>query len=480
MTYEYLKNLKATHQTLKLLNSDNFAMSVAFFHFAFIQKRNITLTHSAILLYLDDFLYDINETYKGAFPKEAKAYLEDFSHDKSAYLRKYHGSEDEALYELTPQAQKVLEFIESLKKREFIGSRSKFNIIFELLEELEFETNLSDRERIKKLENEKKVLDMQIEAIKAKEDLRFDESRIKEHFMQIDEMVRKLKYDFSEMEYNFRNLNTLAMEQIALRDDGKGDILGSIFDIEDSIRQNDQGKSFFAFWQLLTDASRSQKLTSLLENLYKIPTISRLDSDKKLQNVKYNLLQSGEKIYNVSAKLIEQLRRFLDDRVWIENRRILELSKAIEKNAIEVKETTPTKRDFMLMKGDRVTLELPFSRSLYTIKQESEFKKELQELDIEIDLESFYHQFFIDEQELKRNIAHTLLHQPQCSIADIVKKFPLKKGVAELVGYISIAKNSQDTIINAKLTEKILTSDEEGAQKLVQIPKILFVKGTQL
>jgi len=476
MTYDYLKNLKSTNLTLKLLNSDNFAMSLAFFHFAFVQKRNITLNHSAILLYLDDFLYDINQTYTGAFPKSAKEYLEDFSHDRSAYLRKYHGSDDEALFELTPHAQKALEFIESLEKKEFIGSRSKFNIIFELLEELEFETNLSDRERIKKLEAQKKALDAQIEAIKTKQDLRFDSSRIKEHFMQIDEMVRKLKYDFSEIEYNFRDLNTVAMEQIAIRDDGKGDVLGSIFDIEDKIRQSDQGKSFFAFWQLLTDASRNQKLSALLENLYRIPTISDFDQERKLKDMKYNLLKSGEKIYTVSSKLIEQLRRFLDDRVWIENRRILELSKAIEQRAIEIKEVIPPQRNFMMIKGDRVKAELPFSRPLYTLKVASEFKKELIEHEITLDLDSFYHQFFIDEAALKRNIAQILLHTPQCSIADIVKKFEVSKGIGELIGYISIAKNSQNVRIETDVTQEITITDFDGYEKRIRLPKIIFIK----
>ena len=115
-----------------------------------------------------------------------------------------------------------MEFIESLEKSEFVGSRSKFNIIFELLEELEFETKMSDKQRIEQLELERKELDNKIDAIKNSRDMRFDNSMIKEHYMQIDEMVRKLKYDFSEIEYNFRSLNQTAMKKIALSDTYKG------------------------------------------------------------------------------------------------------------------------------------------------------------------------------------------------------------------------------------------------------------------
>jgi hypothetical protein len=100
-----------------------------------------------------------------------------------------------------------------LEKREFVGSHSKFTIIFELLEKLEFETSLSDEERIEALQRQKNEIDEKIEAIQLKRDLRFDDSRIKEHYMQILEITQRLTYDFTEMEYKFKELNTHAMEK---------------------------------------------------------------------------------------------------------------------------------------------------------------------------------------------------------------------------------------------------------------------------
>ncbi|MBN2825261.1 MAG: DUF3375 family protein, partial [Campylobacterales bacterium] len=112
MTFEYLKNLKSHNQTLKLLNSDNFAMNVSFFVIAF--EKDITLKQSDITTLLDDYLYNLNQSNPNIFPKSAKEYLEDFCSDKSGYLRKYHGSEDEPIYELTPHTQQALEFVQGL------------------------------------------------------------------------------------------------------------------------------------------------------------------------------------------------------------------------------------------------------------------------------------------------------------------------------------------------------------------------------
>ena len=76
MKYEYLKYLKESNLTFKILNSDNAAFTLSFFYFVFIKKQNITLKHST-LQYLDDYLYDLNQTYHGIFVKTVKEYFDD-------------------------------------------------------------------------------------------------------------------------------------------------------------------------------------------------------------------------------------------------------------------------------------------------------------------------------------------------------------------------------------------------------------------
>ena len=478
MQYEYLKNIKKNNQTIKLLNSDNFAMMVSFFYFVFYTNKHISITHTNLLNYLDDFLFDINQTYDNIYPKKAKEYLDDFVSDKNAYLKKYQGSDDEAMYELTPYTQKTFEFLESLEKKEFVGSRTKFNIIFELLEELEFETNLSDEERIKSLQEQKDAIDAKIKNIQLKKDVRFDNSRIKEHFMLIEEQSRKLKYDFSQIEYNFRELNQKAMEQIATAYESKDSVLGSIFDIEDSIRQSDQGKSFFAFWQILTDAQKNEKLSTMLEKLYDIEIIQEFDSEERLKNLKYDLLLNADKIGKISSKLIEQLRRFLDDRVWIENKKILELCNAIEKKAVEIKENPPLKRDFHHLAKNKVAIDSVFEKSLYTLKENKAFSHEIKEDVLEVNLDDFYDIFFIDEALLQNNINYFLQIQSQCTLVEVLEKFPIEKGISELIGYLSLAKNSKNSIVAPDEKQKIHILGEDGNKKIVSVAKILFTKGT--
>ncbi|MBN2824326.1 MAG: DUF3375 family protein, partial [Campylobacterales bacterium] len=364
--------------------------------------------------------------------------------------------------------------------KEFVGSRTKFNVIFELLEDLEFETHYSDEERIKALEAQKEAIDNQIEKIKTKQDIRFDSSRIKEHFMLLEETARKLKHDFTQIEYNFRELNTMAMEQIATREDGKAEVLDSIFLMEDSIREQNQGKSFFAFWQLLTDTQKSEKFSQMLDNLYQNEIIKAFDKEQSLRGLKYELLKNAQKVSSVSSSLIEQLRRYIDDRVWMENRRILELCKSIEKRALSIKENIPKSKNFYAIKGQKASIESVFEKPLYELKTKHDFVVNLEQKGSSIDIDSLYQQFFIDEEELHANIKKILLHQPQCSLEDISKAFGIKKGVAEVIGYLSIAKNSDNALIDNDRLVTLQIKDSNENIKSVKMPKVVFVKSSEV
>lgn len=475
MTYDYLKTLKKSHQTLRLLCSDNFAMSLSFFHAVFVASRRTTVVQSELVRHLEDYLFMLNERESGAFPKTAQEYLNDFS--GSGYLRKYYGESEEPLYDLTPHTQKALEWIEGLQKREFVGSRSRFNLIFELLEELAFETELDDEARIEKLEAKKREIDAQIAAIHSKTALRFDESRIKEQYMQIEEIARNLKYDFAEIEYNFRELNTRAMETIAMREDAKAEVLGSIFAIEDEIRQSDQGKSFFAFWQLLTDMERSTKLNEMIKKLYALESVHRFDPQRRLKNLKYELLGSAEKIVTVTGRLIEQLRRFIDDRVWVENRRILELCRTIEKQALGCKEAMPKSRTFTELPGAKVAITSIADKRLYHLRSETHFEPRIEPKAATIDLESFLHQCYVDEALLKWRIDTLLQQRVQCTLGEVVTHYGVDKGIAELVGYYTIAKARSTARIERDAYEVVDVKDFGGNTKKVRIPKTIFTRG---
>lgn len=479
MTYDYLKNLKANHSALQLLNADNFPMIAGFFYHAFKSTPTQTLLESEILTKLDDYLYAINQGYEvSKYPKKAKEYLDDFTHQRHGYLRKYYGYEsDEPLYELTPEIEKLLAWTAGLQKQEFVATESKLKIIMNLLKELEFETNLSDEERIASLQAQKRAIDQEIEAIEHRQDLRFDARKIKEHFMQIQKNSSELLSDFREIEHNFRRLNQEAKESIANANSTKGEVLGEIFEIEDVIRQSNQGQSFYAFWDFLMDVEQIAQLDRLLENLYHIPQIEEMDKQRRMENLKYNLLSAGEKSHKILTKLIEQLRRFIDDKLWVENRRILELAQSIEQKAMRIKEHPPTQREFFMIDGVKISVESIASKVLFVPTAKESFSHELKAEVLEVDLSKLYAQVYVDELLLQQNIRKLLQQRPQFTLKELNESYPIKKGVSELVVYLKIAQNMKNAYLDS-VRDELLIEDEHGEKKRVRMDRVVFVRET--
>jgi len=74
--------------------------------------------------------------------------------------------------------------------------------------------------------------------------------------------------------------------------------------------------------------------------------------------VHYDWLTAGEHTQRTVALLSQQLRRFLDDQAWLENRRIMEILHGIESHALGLRDSPPA-GDFMAIDDTAVSVALP-------------------------------------------------------------------------------------------------------------------------
>jgi Protein of unknown function (DUF3375) len=56
-----------------------------------------------------------------------------------------------------------------------------------------------------------------------------------------------------------------------------------------------------------------------------------------MRRIHYDWLDAGEQTQQTVRTLSDQLRRFLDDQAWLENRRVMDLLRSIEANALRVR-----------------------------------------------------------------------------------------------------------------------------------------------
>jgi len=136
------------------------------------------------------------------------------------------------------------------------------------------------------------------------------------------------------VEQNFCSLDRSVRERIALWNGVKGDLLQQIMGARDVIADSDQGRSFRAFWDFLMSADRKEEFSSLLQRILALAPVAALRPDPRLCRVHYDWLEAGELTKRMVAQLSQQLRRFLDDKAWLENRRIMEILHNIESRAL--------------------------------------------------------------------------------------------------------------------------------------------------
>ncbi|HDH04507.1 MAG TPA: DUF3375 domain-containing protein [Nitrospirae bacterium] len=475
MDYEYIVKLRK-HPTWRLLNADSAPLIIAFFYKCFIKPNVRALAQGELENKLEDYLFHLRNIYGARlFPRSSREYLDEWAKGEQGYLRKYyppHGDEPE--YDLTPASEKAIEWLNSLKQKQFIGAESRLLMVFRFLRDIVRSVETDPQQRIAQLNKEKAAIDKEIERLNNGIIDPYDATQIKERYFQVQENARGLLSDFRQIEENFRELDRHVRELITMSEQSKGKMLEEIFGEQDAINDSDQGKSFRAFWAFLMSPDHQQELQQLLDRVFGLPEIADIETDDFLPGIKYHLMDAGEKVKRTNAGLVEQLRKFLDDRAWLENKRIIMLIRDIKKRAIEIKNTLPDNRHFTYIDDLRPGIELPMARSLFAPPSRPVIDADPEAGSPDFDDSVLFEQHYVDEMQLKANIRRALDKQNPVSLAEVCRLSPVEKGLNELIIYLHLANLDDRAVVDGRETEIIPWHNSEGAAKQATLPKVIF------
>jgi flagellar motility protein MotE (MotC chaperone) len=477
MEYDYLLKLRQTHPTWRLLNADSAPLIIGFLFKTFIEPNQRSLPETVIESRLDDYIYQVQRVYGEVYRRTPKEYLNQWVSGETPFLRKYYPDlGDEPEYDLTPATEKAIDWLQSLQQRQFIGAESRLLTVFRLLRDIVQTTESDPAERIRELEKQKEEIEAEIARLQRGIIESYEPTQVKECYYQVEDTARRLLSDFRQVEENFRQLDRQVREKIALSETSKGALLDEIFGEQDAIQDSDQGKSFRAFWALLMSQPRQDELQTLIDKVMHLQEVRSLEPDALLPRIKFHLMEAGDKVQQTCASLAEQLRKFLDDQAWLENKRIMDLIHEIEKQAIEIKHEPPPAKAFMRLAESRPAINLPMARKLFTPPRESvveQFHLSIGEADI--DLEALYRQDYIDESLLLENIRKAFGAQSQVSLADVCGRFPIARGLGEIVGYLNIASKDRRTVIDPTRRQTLLWQTD-GLLKQATMDLIIFTR----
>ena len=478
LDYTTLELLRLNHPAWRLLRSEHAPLVASFLNRVFIAPNVRVMAQSDLAEALEDELFGLRlRLDANAFPKPALDYLNDWAANDKAWLRKFyrHGS-DEPYFDLTPATEKACAWLTTLSERAFVGTESRLLMLFELLKQMSDGSETDPQARIAELHKRRAEIDAEIARIEDGHIPLLDDTGLKDRFQQFTALARELLTDFREVEHNFRGLDRRVRERIALWGGAKGALLEEIMGERDAIADSDQGKSFRAFWDFLMSSRRQEELTRLLERVLSLPPVADLQPDIRTRRIHYDWLEAGEHTQRTVAQLSQQLRRFLDDQAWLENRRIMDILHGIEAKAIAVRGEPPP-GEFMAVDDNAADLELPMERPLYSAPLKARIADAVLETDDgEVDAGALFSQTVIDKAALSRHIRHALQTRAQISLSELLDSRPLQQGLAELVAYLHLAGETFKSVVDEAVIDTVSWQSDDGRMKRAHLPRVIFVR----
>jgi hypothetical protein len=476
MHYDEIAHLQTHHSAWNLLRSPHAPLVLSFLGRIFIEPNAGGQPAAALISQLDDELYALNSRLgDDAFPRTAQAYLDEWASPEKGWLRKYYPvGTDEAHYDVTPPVEKALLWVKDLQTRDFVGTESRLNTLFDLLRQMVFGADTDPASQLAELRRQRTELDAKIARAERGEVALLDSTSQRDRYYQFTRSARELLADFREVEDNFRALDRRLRERIAGWTGSKGELLDEVFGSRNSITDSDQGRSFQALFDFLLSHQRQGELTELLDRLAAIQDIG--EHDGRLRHLHFDWIDAGERTQATVRLLSEQLRRFLDDQVWLENRRVFDLLRSIESKAVTLRHHPPPLK--MELDDMAATITLPFERPLYAPQQAARLSDEAVVVGSDdFDASALLDQMHVDREELAQTVRDVLRHRTQVGLAPVVAEHPLSQGLAELVGYLSLSDSSFEVIFDETGREEITWKADSGTM-IADGPAITFTRRT--
>lgn len=418
---------------------------------------------------------DINiETLGESNEAKAKRLIKEWT-DKGLFAN-YQNEDGEIIYELSSHTSKVIDWVTSLKKEEYIGTESKFKTLFSQLKDLVEFSNEDRDKRLELLRQKKEDIERQIESLEMGEEIEvYEDYQIEPRYNSLNKLAKELLSDFKEVDDNFKEI----IKQIYKRqtdNEGKKNILNYIFDAYAELKDSQQGKSFYAFWEFLLSSELQKEWDELTDLLYKTLDKRNIDSkDKFLKEMKKHLFDAGEKVSKTNDRMSEKLSLIIRNNGNSDTQATKQVINDIKKLLLNT--TQNKERNNASLSYEVVELNLPLERQLnLTPKQEIEYKNVPTEASLGITelerLDKLYNHHQIDRKILRKRIDIILRENTQTTLAEVIElNNGIEKGLSELFGYIAILKEYKTVVSDDRKQEIAFSKD-----KTITIPEIIITK----
>ncbi|MDR2012729.1 MAG: DUF3375 domain-containing protein [Rhodanobacter sp.] len=412
------------------------------------------------------------------FPQTAQAYVASWLAD--GYLeRRFPAGAAEEEYELSTATAQAIRFVCDLAQPHSAATESRLALVIEALARLAEDTDTDKFRRIDRLMAEQARIDKEIDAIQKGQMRVLPHAAALERTREIITLAGDLAGDFRRVRDQFDQLNRELRERIMDNDGNRGEVLDSLFAGIDLISESEAGRTFSAFWRLLTDPEQAATLDQALDSVMSREFVSQLDATERhfLLRLTRTLLEQGGMVHEVLQTFARSLKHFVQSREYLEQRRLNHLLKEAHRAALILKD------EVKVTEALEYTLELTSSR-VRSLSQWVLHDPSLQALPGKmaqgdaalIDLAligEWVAQSEIDFRTLKANVRTVLTQSAQASIADVLEQFPAAQGLGSVVGLLALGSRHG---FRAEHSETVVWVGGDDQRRSARIPKIFFLR----
>ena len=431
-------------------------------------------------IFFERIARDLEELRAGGedFPQTAQAYIASWLAD--GYLeRRFPVGASEEEYELSTAAVEAIRFVSGLAQPHSAATESRLTLVIEALERLAEDTDSNTIRRIERLMAERVRIDKEIDAIEKGEMRVLADTTALERTREIITLADDLTGDFRRVRDQFDQLNRDLRGRIMENDGNRGDVLDSLFAGIDLISESEAGRTFSAFWRLLTDPEQGATLEQALDSVMAREFVLQLEAKERkfLLRLTRTLLEQGGMVHEVLQTFSRSLKHFVQSREYLEQRRLNHLLKDAQRAALALKDqvgATETLQYTLALTGSRLrslsqwVLHDPASQALPSPMKQGDAPP--------IDLASVSEllaQSEIDFRTLKANVLAVLEKRSQASIADILQQFPANQGLGSVVGLLALGSRHG---VKSNHSETVDWVGGDDQRRNARIPKIFFLK----
>lgn len=411
-------------------------------------------------------------------PQTAQHYLSDWL--ASGYLeRRFPPGASEEAYELSTASIAAVRFLSGLVQPHLTATESRLALVIEALVKLADDTDNDKLKRTDRLLAEQARIEKEIEAIHNGRMKVLAKAVAVERAREIINLSDELTGDFRYVRDQFERLNRNLREKIVDNDGNRGEVLGVLFSGIDLIVESEAGKTFSAFWQLLTDPEQSAIFSQAIDNMMSRDFIVELDIKERrfLLRLMRILLEQGGSVHDVMQGFARSLKTFVQSREYLEQRRLNQLLKTALHAALMVKENIKVSESLAY------TLTLTSSRlrsfsqwmlydPLLQAAPKAMLVGEKSTIDLRV-ISEHIAQSEIDFYRLKINVLAVLEQYAQATVAMVLTHFPATQGLGSVIGLLALGSRHGYQVDEQEIVSWV---GQDDIERRAYIPKIFFLR----